>query len=305
VSSPFRLTEVERAGRYDLLVRATTLREPPVLSEAGLRLLLDAATAPRPPDELPAHLRPQLQRLITAGLAGGDGRLTPQARDIVKVIEQPAIWLRIEAAGGQPMTWTAWLSNKLAVIVARDGPADDYTLRTVIPGWVPVQAVRWLGIGPRDVPAGPRDVPAGPRDVPAGPRDSQASARALPARRPVLPMTTMLSWLDEPGIPPPGDDPVLAQIWAQPGRLWAIEVAPDGGRVLVLDAAEAGLWLVTGAGSTDDAGDVVLLPLPPRTFWRMLLTFIASASEMANASKVPSPAPAANRSTATRNDHLL
>jgi hypothetical protein len=298
VSSPFRLTEVERAGRYDLLVRATTLREPPVLSEAGLRLLLGAATAPLPSDELPAHLRPQLQRLIAAGLAGGDGRLTPQAGDIVKVIGQPAIWLRIEAAGGQPMTWTAWLSNKLAVIVARAGPADDYTLRAVIPGWVPVEAVRWLGIGPRDMPAGPRDMPAGPRDMPA-------SARARPARRPVLPMTTMLSWLDEPDIPPPGDDPVLAQIWAQPGRLWAIEVAPDGGRVLVLDAAEAGLWLVTGAGSADDAEDVVLLPLPPRTFWRMLLTFIASASEMANASKVPSAAPAANRSTAMRNDHLL
>jgi hypothetical protein len=291
VRSPFRLTEVERASRYDLLVRATTLREPPVLSEAGLRLLLGAAAAPRTSDELPAHLRPQLQRLIAAGLADGDGRLTPQAGDIVKVIEQPAIWLRIETAGGQPMTWTAWLSNKLAVIVARAGPADDYTLRTVIPGWVPVEAVRWLGIGPRDMPAGPRD----PR----------ASARARSARRPVLPMAAMLSWLDEPAIPPPGDDPVLAQIWAQPGRLWAIEVAPDGGRVLVLDAAEAGLWLVTGTDSADDAEDLVLMPLPPRTFWRMLLTFIASASEVASASKVPSAAPAANPSTAMRNGHLL
>jgi hypothetical protein len=254
VTSAFRLTDAERAGRYDLLVRATTLLEPPVLSEAGLRLLLDSATAPQLAEMLPEQSRPQLERLIAAGLVGADGRLVQQAADVVEVIRRPAIWLEIEAiAGRQPGSWRAWLSDQLAVIVTASSEADEYALLTAIPGWVPVAAVRWLGIGPRDTLAG----------------------------RPVLSMTTLLGWLREPDSPLPGDDPVLAQIGAQPGQLWAIDVEPGGGRALVLDATDAGLWLVTA----DDTGDgAVLVPLPPQAFWRLLLTLIARASDTATTS---------------------
>ncbi len=273
-SSAFRLTEAERARRYDLLVQATALPEAPLLTEAALRLLLDLAGTPRVPEQS----RAELQQLIAAGLADSDGRLVPDAADIVEVMRQPAIWLRIQAVAGQrPGTWKAWLSEQRAVIVVQSvqsgqsgqsvqsGGADAYALQTAVPGWVPVAAIRWLGVGPRDTLAG----------------------------RPVLPMTTLLRWLDEPDTPLPGGDAVLAAIWAQPGRLWAVDVEPGAGRVLVLDAAEAGLWRV----SADDADDVaVLTPLSSRTFWRLLLTLIARASEAANAGQ---PA------VATRSDGLL
>jgi hypothetical protein len=273
-SSAFRLTEAERARRYDLLVQATALPEAPLLTEAALRLLLDLAGTPRVPEES----RAALQQLIAAGLAGRDGRLVPDAADIVEVMRQPAIWLRIEAIAGQRLgTWKAWLSDQRAVIVIQSGAADHYVLQTAVPGWVPVAATRWLGVGPRDTLAG----------------------------RPVLPMATLLRWLDEPDTPlPAGDaraggdarsvgDSVLAAIWAQPGQLWAVDVEPGAGRVLVLDAAEAGLWRV----SADDADDsAALTPLSPRTFWRLLLTLIARASEAANA---------AQSAIATRSDGLL
>jgi hypothetical protein len=279
-SSAFRLTEAERARRYDLLVQATALPEAPLLTEAALRLLLDLAGTPRVPEES----RAELQQLIAAGLAGSDGRLVPDAAGIVEVMRQPAIWLRIEAIAGQRLgPWKAWLSQQRAVIVVQSGAADHYILQTAVPGWVPVAAIRWLGISPRDTLAG----------------------------RPVLPMATLLRWLDEPDTPLPGDDsvlsggplpggdarsggdPVLAAIWAQPGRLWAVDVEPGAGRVLVLDAAEAGLWRV----SADDADDsAALTPLPPRIFWRLLLTLIARASEAVNVGQ---------SAATTRSDGLL
>jgi hypothetical protein len=272
-SSAFRLTETERARRYDLLVQATALPEAPLLTEAALRLLLDLAGTAR----VPSESRAALGQLIAAGLAGSDGRLVPDAAGIVEVMRQPAIWLRIEAIAGQRHgTWKAWLSDQRAVMVVQSDGADQYVLQTAVPGWVPVAAIRWLGFAPRD------------------PLDG----------RPVLPMATLLSWLDDPDTPLPGGDAVpggglrrggdaapggdavpgggavLAAIWAQPGRLWAIDVEPGGGRVLVLDAAEAGLWRVSADAADDSAA---LTPLPPRTFWRLLLTLIARASEAANA----------------------
>jgi hypothetical protein len=266
VRSAFSLTEAERARRCDLLIRATTVPEPTRLTEAGLRLLLAAATAPQLPETLPEQLRPQLQRLITAGLVGSDGRLVPEAANVAEVMRRPAIWLQIEAiAGPQPSAWKAWLGDRLAVIAAQPRGADEYTLLTAVPGWVPVAAVQWLDIGPRATPAG----------------------------HPALPMTTLLRWLDEPDTPLPGDDPLLAKIWAQPAQLWAIEVEPGDGRALVLDAAEAGLWRV----SADDAdGSAALTPLSPRTFWRLLLTLIARASEAVNVGQ---------SAATTRSDGLL
>ncbi len=268
--SAFSLTEAERARRCDLLIRATTVPEPTRLTEAGLRLLLAAATAPQVPETLPEQLRPQLQRLITAGLVGSDGRLVPEAANVAEVMRRPAIWLQIEAvAGQQPPAWKAWLGDRLAVIAAQPRGADEYTLLTAVPGWVPVAAVQWLDIGPRTTPAG----------------------------HPALPMTTLLRWLDEPDTPLPGDDPLLAKIWAQPAQLWAIEVEPGDGRALVLDAAEAGLWLVradedlvTADGDEEGADGAVLLPLPPQAFWRMLLTFIARATNAAAMTPVKTPA---------------
>src|SRR5580698_9245080 len=94
VRSAFSLTEAERARRCDLLIRATTVPEPTRLTEAGLRLLLAAATAPQVPETLPEQLRPQLQRLITAGLVGSDGRLVPEAANVAEVMRRPAIWLQ-------------------------------------------------------------------------------------------------------------------------------------------------------------------------------------------------------------------
>jgi hypothetical protein len=258
VSSAFRLTDAERAKRYDLLVLATTPPEPPVLSADGLRLLLYAATAPLVSDALPEQVRPQVDRLVAAGLVDSGGRLVPRAANVADLIRKPAIWVGIEALTEKPSgaVWNAWLNGERAVIVAHPGGTDEYTLLTAIPGWVPVAAFRWLDIGPRDTLTGSAE----------------------------LPMTDLLRWIDDPDTPPPGDDPVLARIWAQPGRLWGIDVEPADGRALLLDAGEAGLWLVTAVAAEET---VLLTPLSPRALWRLLITFIARASEAASAGLTP------------------
>jgi hypothetical protein len=290
VSSAFCLAEPERARRYDLLVKATTAPEPPLLSDSALQLLVGLASVPRTIADLPGQLRPQLDRLIAAGLVDSDGRLAPTAADLVAVMRDPDIWLRIEAVAGPRLgVWTAWLSDQRAVIATQPGPADDYSLLTAMPGWVPVAAFGWLGIGPRDPLGG----------------------------RAVLPMAVLLRWLDEPDTPLPGGDPVLTEIWVQPGQLWAIDVEPDGGRVLVLDAVEAGLWLVTAEDAEQDTDEAVLTPLPPHTLWRLLLTFIARANATTRASKAAGPGkvpadvgpaavlPAVPAANGRRNDGLL
>jgi hypothetical protein len=261
VSTAFRLTEAERARRYDLLLQTSTPPEPPVLSGDGLRLLFYATTAPLIPEALPAHVRPEVDRLAAAGLVDGRGRLVAQAANIVDLMRKPAIRVGIEALTGKPSgaAWTAWLSEERAVIVAHPGATDDYTLLTAIPGWVPVAAFRWLDIGPRDTLTGSTE----------------------------LSMSDLLRWIDDPDTPPPGDNPVLARIWAQPGRLWGIDVEPADGRALLLDADEAGLWLVTAVDAEGGTGGALLTPLSPRALWRLLITFIARASEAASAGLTP------------------
>lgn len=282
----FRLSEAERAERYRLLREATALRQPPVITEAGLRLLLESATAPQLREALGEQLRPQLDRLARAGLIDGDGRLNPGAADLAEAVRRPSIQLQIEVAAGRSVrAWKAWLGYRHAVILSQPSPAitvadtpqdvagreppalAEYSLQVVLPGWAPVAAARWLGLGPRE----------------------------SPAARGRLPLSALLRRLADPRTPVPGDDPVLARIWGQPMQTCAIAVQPGterprGGlpeRVVLLDTARTGLWLLA---TEDDTGDpaAVLTPLPSHTAWRLLLTLITDAGKAGG--KVPSSA---------------
>jgi hypothetical protein len=236
-------------------------RQPPVITEAGLRLLLDSATTPQAGHTLDEPLRLERDQLVQAGLIGGDGWLNPAATDVVEAIRRPDVQLQVEvAAGASVRVFKAWLGYQRAVILAQPSPAitvadspqdiagrtppalAGYQLQVVVPGWVPVAAARWLGLGPRESPAGDRR----------------------------LPWPALLRRLADPGAPVPGDDPVLARLWGQPMQLCAITVQPSRSRTLVLDAAGAGLWRL----ATEDPGTAVLTPLPPHAAWRLLLTLI-------------------------------
>jgi hypothetical protein len=265
----FRLSEAERSARHRLLQQATAQREAPLITEAGLQLLIKSATSPQPPEAFGEPLRAELDGLVQAGLTGADGRLNPAAKDIVEAVRRPNVQLQIEVAAGQSVrAWKAWLGYQRAVILAQarpaiaatDSPADvtgrtpltqpDFRLQAVVPGWVPVAAAQWLGLGPRESPAG----------------------------RPGLPRAALFQRLGDPGSPVPGDDPVLARIWAQPMQLCAITVQPSGERTFLLDAASAGLWLLTTEDSGPD-GTAMLAPLPAHAAWRLLLTLIANADK--------------------------
>lgn len=264
------LSDAERGERYRLLREATAPRPSPVITAAGLRLLLDSATAPQAgplPDE---SLRLERDQLVQAGLIGGDGWLNPAAADVVEAIRRPNVELQAEVAAGESVrVFKAWLGYRRAVILAQPSPAitaadgprdiagrtppalDGYQLQVVVPGWVPVAAARWLGFGPRESPAG--------------------SGR--------LPWPALLRRLADPGAPVPGDDQVLARIWAQPMQLCALTVQPSRYRTLVLDAAGAGLWLL----ATEDPGTAVLTPLPAHAAWRLLLTLITRTGQAGRA----------------------
>jgi hypothetical protein len=282
----FRLSEAERSERYRLLQEAGTPREPPVITEAGLRLLLDSATAAQRREALGEQLRPELDRLVQAGLIGADGRLAQGAKDVVEAVRRPTVQMEIEVAAGRSVrAWKAWLGHRRAVILAQPSPAimaadspqdvagrqpavlTDYSLQAVLPGWVPLAAARWLGLGPREQPGGHRR----------------------------LPLAGLLRRLTDPGSPPPGNDPVLASIWDQPVQMCAITVQPGGEQVLLLDAARTGLWLCTPedaepgsaarepasvpAQDTEHAATAVLTPLPSHVAWRLLLTLITNANK--------------------------
>jgi hypothetical protein len=272
----FRLTGAERTERYRRLRQATAQAEAPLITEAGLDLMIKSATSPQHPEAFGEPLRAELEVLVQAGLIGGDGRLNPAAKDIVAAVRRPHVQLRLEVASGQSVrAWQAWLGYQRAVILAQaspaitaaDSPADvagrapltqpGYHLQAVIPGWVPVAGAQWLGLGPRESPAG----------------------------QPQLPRAALFQRLGDPGIPVPGDDPVLARIWHQPMQLCAITVQPSGERTFLLDAASAGLWLL----ATEDCGtDVtaILTPLPAHAAWRLLLTLIVNADRARRAGPI-------------------
>lgn len=279
------LSAAERGERYRLLREATAPRPAPVITAAGLRLLLDSATAPQAgplPDE---SLRLERDQLVQAGLIGGDGWLNPAAADVVEAVRRPHVELQAEVAAGESVrVFKAWLGYRRAVILAQPSPAitaadgprdiagrtpptlDGYQLQVVVPGWVPVAAARWLGFGPRESPAGSGRLPR-----PALLRRLADPGAPLPG--------APLPGAPAPGAPAPGDDQVLARIWAQPMQLCALTVQPSRYRTLVLDAAGAGLWLL----AEEDPGTAVLTPLPAHAAWRLLLTLITRAGRAGRA----------------------
>jgi hypothetical protein len=268
----FRLSDAERSERYRLLREATAPRESPVITEAGLELLVRSATSAQRPEALNEPLRLELEGLVRAGLVDGDGRLNPGAKDLVEAVRRPNVRMQIEVAAGQSVrTWKAWLGYQRAVILAQsspaitaaDGPRDvaerrpltlaGYDLQAVLPGWVPVAAARWLGLGPRESLAG----------------------------LPRLPLPALLRRLADPATPVPGDDPVLARIWEQPLQMCAITVEPSGERAVLLDGARTGLWLLASEEEV-----AVLTPLPSHEAWRLLLTLITKADKARRAGPI-------------------
>ncbi len=265
----FGLSDADRLERYRLLQQATTQREAPLVTEAGFRLMVESATSPQRPGAFGEPLRAELEGLVQAGLIGADGRLNPAAKDLVEAVRRPNVQLRIEVAAGQSVrTFRAWLGYQRAVILAQSKPAitaadspldvagrepltqPDYRLQAVVPGWVPVAAAAWLGLGPRESPA-------------ASPR---------------LPLPALFRRLGDPGTPMPGDDPILARIWDQAMQLCVISAEPSGERIILLDAARAGLWLLATEDSGADA-TATLAPWPAHAAWRLLLTLIVNADK--------------------------
>lgn len=259
-----RLDDEERLERYRLLREAIAPPEPPVITEAGVQLLVQASTRAQRPTELDEPLRSDLDKLARTGLIGPDGLLNPAARDVAEAVRQPDVQLVIEVAAGQSMrSFKAWLGYRRAVILAQPSPAitaadtprdvadrtpltcGEYVLDAVLPGWVPVAAARWLGLGPRQSPAG--------------------QCR--------LPLPDLARRIADPDVPVPADDPLLARIWGEPVQLCAISVQPAEENVLLIDAARAGLWLL----SAEDDSTGVLTALPSHSAWRLLLTLITGA----------------------------
>jgi hypothetical protein len=264
----FRLGDEERLERYRLLLEATAPREPPVITEAGLHLLLDSAARAQRAEELHEPLLPELDQLVRVGLIGGDGLLNPEAKHIVETLQRPHIRLTIEVAAGKSMRgFKAWLGYRHAVILAQPSPAimaansphdvadrdlptlPGYALDAVMPGWVPVAATRWLGFGPRESLAGHFQ----------------------------LPISLLLQRIADPEVQVPGDDAALARLWDEPMQLCAISVQPGDGRLLLLDTARTGIWLVS-VDETSGA-DAELRPLPSHTAWRLLLTLITAGDK--------------------------
>jgi hypothetical protein len=261
----FRLGDEERLERYRLLQEATALREPPVITEAGLHLLLESAARAQRTEELDEPLLPELDQLVRVGLIGGDGLLNPDAKHIVETLQRPHIQLTIEVAAGKSMrAFKAWLGYRHAVILAQPSPAimaanspqdvadrepptlPGYGLDAVMPGWVPVAAARWLGFGPRESLAGHFH----------------------------LPISLLLQRIADPDVQAPGGDAVLARLWDEPMQLCAISVQPGDERLLLLDAARTGMWLVSVDETSGADAEAELRPVPSHTVWRLLLTLI-------------------------------
>lgn len=271
----FRLSSTERRERFQALREATARQAPPVITEAGLRLIRDLAASPQRQGSAGERLSPELERLAQAGIADGNGRLRLDGQLLLETMRRSNVQVQIEVCAGQSVrTWTGWLGQEQAIVMAQSSPAitagdtrhdvagrepltlGEYTLQVVTPGWVPAEALRWLGFGPR----------------------------ADPRSRCQLPLPALLRRVTDPDSPPPRDDPGITQFWDQPLQLCAVTAEPAGERVLLLDSARTGVWLLAtgdeggdGAARAGDAGPVTLTPLPPRAFWRLFLTLTVHA----------------------------
>jgi hypothetical protein len=258
------------------------------LTMEGLLVLAAAARRPVQPDELTGLARAQLDILRGHGLIGNLGTPTEQAAPVTRALIAPNVRLRAEigTARGRA-SWSAWLGAERAVVAVRADPAsDDLAVFIVPPGWAPVMAVRWLGVGPR----------------PKATLDGAAR----------LPLTLLQQRLADPATPIPawacGE---LRTLWGQPLVLWGLKAEPGGFGMLVLDAGQAGFWqalprgnLATGP-SPDDTGpagtnasdtdtrdadsgppdDVMLCPLPPGEVWRRVARCVVGADAWRRAAR--------------------
>jgi len=255
------------------------------LTMEGLLVLAAAARRPVQPDELTDQARAQLDILRGHGLIGNLGTPTEQAAPVTRALTAPNVRLRAEIGTAQGRaTWSAWLGAERAVVAVRADPgSDDLAVFIVPPGWAPVMAVRWLGIGPRP-------------KAPLG-----GAAR--------LPLALLQRRLADPATPiPAGSCGELRALWGQPLVLWGLKAEPGGFGLLVLDAGQAGFWqalprgnpatgtspagtrtgdahtgdMRTGDMRTGDAGrrppdDVMLCPLPPGEVWRRVARCVVGA----------------------------
>ena len=162
------------------------------------------------------------------------------------------------------VTWSAWLGPERAVVAVRTDPAEhDLAVFVVPPGWAPVMAARWLGVGPRP--------------------------EATPGRVLTLPLARLQQRLADPATPVPADAGAdVRAIWDQALVLWGMKAEPGGFGMLVLDAGRAGFWLASvrgdaaalaspAQGHPGPAGDVTLRSVPPREVWRQLTRCVVGA----------------------------
>ncbi|MBV9384333.1 MAG: hypothetical protein JOY82_24835 [Streptosporangiaceae bacterium] len=240
-------------------MRAGLSPEPALrLSTGGLLLMATAGKDPLRADDLTGAARAQLHILRDRGIIGNAGTPTEAAAPAVRAMAAPNVRLTadIGVATGRA-TWSAWLGAERAVVAVRTDPAgDDLAVFIVPPGWAPVMAVRWLGVGPRPQP-------------PAG------GAVALPA-------DLLRQRLAERATPPPPEAArELRTLWSSPLRLWGVRAEPGHFGMLILDAGRAGYWQLTDAPADGSgAGEqerVTLTPLTARDVWRRVVHSAVSA----------------------------
>jgi hypothetical protein len=268
------LSDTQRVERYQSLRQATARHEPPVITEAGLRLIRELAVSPQRPEASDEQLRPELERLVQAGVVGDDGSLRIDAEEFLGTMRWSDVQVQIEVGAGRSVrAWKAWIGYYQAIVVAQSSPAiaaddsshdiagrrpltlDEYSLQVVTPGWVSVDAMHWLGFGPRMHPGVPCHLP-----LPA------------PLRR-----------LTDPHTPPPHDDVSINRIWGQPMQMCIVTAEPTRDCVRLLDTGGTGVWVLNteggGTGGTASAEEVVTLtPLTPRALWHLFLTLTVSFS---------------------------
>lgn len=232
------------------------------LSTAGLALLAAAAHGPLRPDDLTEEGRGQLAVLCERGIVGAAGTPTEAALPAIRAMAPSSVRLTAEIAVNTGCaTWSAWLGLERAVVAVRTNPADnDLAVFIVRPGWAPAMAVRWLGVSPRPHP---------------------------PATDPItLPRDLLLRRLADRTVPvPEGATAELRALWAGPLMMWGVRAQPGDFGFLVLDAGQAGYWLVDEpsgdriadlrAGGAD--GGVALRPRSAREMWRRVVHATVSA----------------------------
>jgi hypothetical protein len=219
--------------RYQLLRQATMPDEPLVVTEAELRLMLESSPT--------------------------------EADDFLDVIRWSNVHVQIEVGTGRSVrVWKAWLGYDRAVVLAQSSPAitadttpedltgrhplvsGEYDLQVVAPGWVPVDALHWLGFGSRAQRSGPCQLP-------------------LPA---------LLRRLADPGVPPPRDNPDVSRIWGQPMQMCAVTTEPSRDCVLLVDTGGTGVWML----ATEEDETATLTPLTSRMIWQLFLTLTVNAT---------------------------